>query len=259
MNVRLGGSLTNKNQIEINDNGALEIFSGGVISNKLGGTINNSGNFRNSGIIDNRGNVISVSNIENNGTFINNGRVESTSGSFANFGAYTGSGTYLGTFVNNGVVAPGNSIGTAMIDGDFVNAVTLEIEIAGFGSGMHDFLDVSGAAAFLEGSLISFLSWEDYGFGDISPQETKSLEFFRAAGGISIFLSAIAFGEGFLPDGFAYNVLNDGNSLFLEVSNNVPPVPLPPAIWLFISAILGFCLIVRRKGSQRVATLVSSH
>lgn len=238
VNVRPGGTLTNRNQIDINGNGTLNVL-GGTVLNDLSATINNKGL------------------IDNNGTFVNNGSVESATGSFANFGAYTGSGTYLGTFVNNGVVAPGNSIGTTMIDGDFVNAVTLEVEIAGFGSGMHDFLDVSGTAAFLEGSLISFLSWEDYGFEDIAPLETKSLEFFRAAGGIATFLSAIVFGDGFLPDGFAYNVLNDGNSLFLEVSNNVPPVPLPPAIWLFISAILGFGLIARRKRGQGIGAVVS--
>ena len=224
----MGGMLTNRNQVKINENGALNVL-GGTVSNDPGATISNKGA------------------IANNGTFINNGSVESTSGNFANFGTYTGSGTYLGTFVNNGVVNPGNSVGTAMIDGDFVNTVTFEVEIAGFGDGMHDFLDVSGAASFLEGSLISFLPWEDYGFGDIGPQETKSLEFFRAAGGITPFLAAVAFGEGFLPDAFAYNVLNDGNSLFLEVSNNVAPVPLPPTIWLFISGILGLAVIARRK------------
>lgn len=236
----MGGSLENRNQIEINENGFLNVL-GGMMLNDPTGTINNKG------VID------------NNGIFINNGGVENTTGKFANFGAYTGSGTYLGTFVNNGVVAPGNSIGTAMIDGEFVNATTLEIEIAGFGSGNHDFLNVTGTAAFLEGSLISFLPWEDFGFGDIAPQEAKSLEFFRAAGGITAFLSGIAFGEGFLPNGFAYNVLNDGNSLFLEVSNNLPPVPLPPAVWLFISAILGLGLIARRKQVQSVAVLASSH
>ncbi len=227
----MGGTLSNRNQIDINENGGLNIL-GGTVWNDPGAIIGNKGA------------------IANNGTIINNGIVESATGSFANFGAYTGSGTYLGTFVNNGVVAPGNSIGTAMIDGDFVNATTLEIEIAGFGSGMHDVLDVSGTAAFLEGSLISFLSWEGYGFEDIAPQETKSLEFFRAAGGITAFLSSIAFGEGFLPDGFAFNVLNDGNSLFLEVSNNVPPVPLPPAVWLFTTAILGLGLVARRNRRQ---------
>ena len=135
-----------------------------------------------------------------------------------------------------------------LIDGNFINSGMLEIEVGGFESGMHDFLEIAGTASFLEHSLISFLPWDDYDFSDILPQQSETLEFLYAAGGISNYYAAVVFDEGFLPDGFEYNIFNDGHSLSLEVINTVP---IPSAFWLFATAImLGSRFMVRGERGQ---------
>jgi len=82
--------------------------------------------------------------------------------------------------------------------------------------------------------------------GFFLPQQSETLEFLYAADGILDFYAAIAFRDDFLPPRFGYDVYNDGNSLFLEVTNNVP---ISSAIWL-----LGFGLVglvgLRRKLNQ---------
>ncbi len=225
--VRPGGELINSSGIAVSDNGKLEIL-GGKLSNNVGGTISSRGT------------------IENNGIFVNNGWVETSAGEFLNYGVFKGTGIYAGDFNNNGVVAPGNSIGEMTIDGNFFNEGMLEIEIGGFDSGMYDFMEITGTASFSEYSMISFLSWNDYDFSDILPQESKSLEFLYADGGILDSYVATAFDHDFLPAGFNYDVLNDGHSLFLEVSNN-SVIPLPSAIWFFGSGLLGLVGMARRK------------
>ncbi len=70
------------------------------------------------------------------------------SGTIANAGRITGSGTINGSLENAGVVAPGESPGTLSITGSYVQTGggRLEIEVAGTGAGQHDTLAVGGSA-----------------------------------------------------------------------------------------------------------------
>lgn len=86
----------------------------------------------------------------NNGTFINNGSITGSVG-VASGTRFGGTGTTIGTVTNTGTVAPGNSIGTQIITGNFVQNAggTLEMEVD---VASADQLDISGTAA-LDGTL----------------------------------------------------------------------------------------------------------
>lgn len=71
----------------------------------------------------------------------------------SSLGSLGGTGTILGNVTNNGIVKPGNSIGTLTINGNYVQSATgiYEVEIDGFGDG--DLLEIGGSAS-LAGSLV---------------------------------------------------------------------------------------------------------
>jgi len=89
----------------------------------------------------------------NTGLFRNNGNLTINNALTVDSGAsFGGAGTTIGTVTNNGTIAPGNSIGTQVINGNFVQGAggTLTIE---YGAGTAiDLLDISGTAA-LDGAL----------------------------------------------------------------------------------------------------------
>jgi hypothetical protein len=68
------------------------------------------------------------------GTFIDNG-IFSPSTTFITDGRFQGAGTMKGDVINNGTIAPGNSIGTMYISGAYVQNLgsTYEVEINGWG------------------------------------------------------------------------------------------------------------------------------
>ena len=72
-------------------------------------------------------------------------------------GSLRGSGLLDGSVSVAGLTAPGNSIGTLTISGDYTQSGMLELEIDNSGS---DRLVVGGDASFLDGSSISFLPLE---------------------------------------------------------------------------------------------------
>jgi len=94
-----------------------------------------------------------------------------------------GTGTLNGSVTNNGAVAPGNSIGTLAVGGDFTHAsgATLTIELDGslaIAPGTsHDLLDVAGDATLASGSTVNVVTSND---GDIT--EGDSFEIIQAAG-----------------------------------------------------------------------------
>lgn len=88
----------------------------------------------------------------NTGRFFNNGDLTINNAVTVASGAtFAGTGTTTGNVVNDGIVAPGNSIGTMVIAGDFTQGAggTLEIEFDNTGI---DLLDISGTAT-LAGAL----------------------------------------------------------------------------------------------------------
>ena len=88
----------------------------------------------------------------NTGLFKNNGTLTVNNALTVDNGAsFGGTGTTIGNITNNGTVGPGNSIGTQVINGNFVQGAggTLTIEFDNTGI---DLLDISGTAT-LAGTL----------------------------------------------------------------------------------------------------------
>ncbi|WP_299685901.1 autotransporter outer membrane beta-barrel domain-containing protein [uncultured Tateyamaria sp.] len=96
----------------------------------------------------------------------------------SNMGLVTGTGTASG-FANSGRFAPGNSIGTFTVNGDFAqdSAGQLDVEIAA--NGTSDLVDVSGSAT-LGGTLSIFGVGYPTGYPD-----TQSYTILTADGGIA--------------------------------------------------------------------------
>jgi len=72
-------------------------------------------------------------------------------------GRLDGTGQVTGTLTNNGVVAPGNSIGTLTVQGNYVHNAGSVLEIEFDGNGGIDLLAVSGTAT-LNGGTLRFIS-----------------------------------------------------------------------------------------------------
>ena len=84
------------------------------------------------------------------GTLQVNGRLESQ---LTNYRTLKGSGTIIGRVINNGILAPGNSIGNLVINGSYVQnpGSVLQVEVSPGGSG--DTLQINGPANINGGSV----------------------------------------------------------------------------------------------------------
>nr|WP_320048977.1 autotransporter outer membrane beta-barrel domain-containing protein [uncultured Desulfuromonas sp.] len=82
-----------------------------------------------------------------------NGDAQFSSLTIHNPATLKGTGTIHGPVINYGTVAPGNSIGTLSIDGDYMQLAGSVLEIEA-GGGTADLLQVSGTAVIQGGSLI---------------------------------------------------------------------------------------------------------
>lgn len=136
----------------------------------------------------------------------------------------TGSGTILGSLINNGgLLSPGHSPGTIVIDGDFTQdaggRTVMEI-----GSDENDKLEISGQANFagvleilldgfdcLEGEVITLMTYASF---DGSFDEILGLNF----------------------EGGSFD-LNYGATSLTMTANCA--VPLPPSVWFLLSGFLG--------------------
>ena len=107
---------------------AIAIAAAGTLANGSGSTI--TGSVLNAGTLANSGTI--AGNVVNTGVLTNVGTI---SGSVANTGAIGGTGTIAGNVVNAGAIAPGNSIGTMTIAGNYVqlagSAYQAEVNAAG--------------------------------------------------------------------------------------------------------------------------------
>lgn len=150
-------------------------------------------------------------------------------------GTLSGSGTVIGTLINQGQVQPGNSPGILSVDGDYVqdSSATLALEIGGLLAGDEfDVLDISGTAS-LAGILELSL------FGGYAPAANDSFVILLADAGISGMFDAVSCSNcSALEFEIVYGVD--------FVSLNAVAIPLPPALWLFAS-ILPPLLIRKRR------------
>lgn len=167
--------------------------------------------------------------------------------SFNNTGVFRGAGTInplndsAVVFTNTGILAPGNSPGTLNITGNYTQETdgTLEIDL---GKSAYDILNVTGTAS-LAGILQVLL------YGDYVPANGSSFDFLTASNGITGNFDSI---KG--PSGWIWNLTYldlvgvDGKIDTARLTANA--VPVPAAVWLLGSGLLGIIGIRRKWGNR---------
>lgn len=161
--------------INIVSGSSLEFTGSGTQT--IANTFSGAGTFR----MDGSGQISFSSPFTLGALDIVNGRVNingigTTSASVFSGGTLGGTGTIVGNVTNDGTIAPGNSIGTLTVQGNYVhnsNAV-LEIEFDAFGG--IDLLDVTGTAS-INGGTVRFIS--------IGGAEGMGGTFLNADGGVT--------------------------------------------------------------------------
>ncbi|GEM_PF-2003354 len=150
--------------------------------------------------------------------------------------------------LNGGTVAPGNSPGTLTIDGDFTQvAGNLVIEIAGTGAGEFDVLNVLGAASFDPGTTI------DLDFINGFAPTTGDVFDFLQTNTLASDMSLVNFAVLGLDPGFQFDTAFTSTGVFSMTALNtgVSSVPVPAALWLFVSGLSGLAGISGRKQKRR--------
>ncbi|MDH3948810.1 MAG: hypothetical protein OEU74_07600, partial [Gammaproteobacteria bacterium] len=215
-------------------------LSGGFTD--LHGDINNSGSI----IVSGNATTSFYDDLVHNGTEI---RVSSGS-SAVFFGTVSGAGSYTGTgsLFFEGDLMPGNSPGLIDIGGDMslgLNSRTI-MEIAGLDRGAeYDAFTIDGTLS-LGGELDVMLY--DPGSGLFAPQLGDSFDLFLAetiAGDFDLWtLAALGGGLDWQVDVLADAI---GTTDVMRLSVVASAVPVPPAVWLFGSGLLGLIGIARRR------------
>jgi len=219
-NTYTGGTTVNGGTLTIGSGGSiignLTVNSGAAFVNN--GTVNtpgvwqaNQGTFTNNGaFLGNLATVGSATNtgtlsgsVINGGSFVNNGVV---TGDVLNLGVLSGSGT-VGNFANFGVVAPGNSIGTVNVTGNFLHAASGTYLVEVVGSGQSDRIAVAGTA-ILQGGTVVVTALPDMAF---APSTTYTLV--SAAGGLSGTFASVNELYPFLQSNLSY----DANNAYLTL------------------------------------------
>jgi hypothetical protein len=227
-------------------------------THSVSNTLTIAANPGSSGTYDLQGGTLTVNNgIVNNGNFhVGAGATATVGGTgLANnaSGTLTGNGTIQGDVVSAGLVAPGNSPGTLTINGDYTQSGTLAIEIGGLLAGSeYDVLNVSGTAS-LGGSLN--VSLFDLGGGLFTPNAGDSFDILTAdlLQGSFGTLSFAALLDPRLAWHLDYltDAIGATDVVRLSVVN---AVPVPPAVWLFSSGLLGLIGVARRRHPLRAVT-----
>jgi len=155
--------------------------------------------------------------------------------------------TFTGNLVNNGgTLAPGNSPGVTNVIGDYTQSPSgiFSLEIGGLLVGTeYDLLDVFGNAA-LDGALD--VSLTDLGSGLFSPHIGDSFDILTADSIEGSFDSLLLAA---LEPGLKWDIdyLTDATGTTDVVRLSVTAVPIPTAMWLFGSGLLGIIGIANRK------------
>lgn len=160
--------------------------------------------------------------------------------------------TVIGDLINaGGTLAPGNSPGVTTLNGDYTQTLAgiFSVELGGLAPGEYDILNVTGIASL--GGTLS-VDWYDLGGGlfnaalgdsfDILTAETLSGEFDLLT--LALLGDGLAWDVSYLTDVF-------GTTDIVRLSV-VSAVPVPAAVWLFASGMLGLVAVGRRRGLAAV-------
>lgn len=170
-------------------------------------------------------------------------------GAFAN-AKITGGTLSFDNFVGDlsnisGRLAPGNTPGTSLISGDYEQLADaiLQIEIGGLIPGVeHDVLAIEGTAVL--GGTLELLLY-DFGSGPFKPTAGDSFEILSAETVIGEFRSLSL---AMLDEGLSWDIeyFRDGaGSDYVRLV--VSAVPVPAAVWLFGTALIGLVGFRKRK------------
>ena len=167
------------------------------------------------------------------------------------FGTVSGSGAYTGTgtVFFEGTVLPGSSPGLVSVESDLhfgVGSNTF-IELGGYGRGdEYDAFNIGGNL-FLDGELEVGLY--DMGSGLFNPQLGDSFDLFSAetiTGNFDLLTLALL-GDGLDWD-LSYLTDEIGTLDIARLSVvTASTVPVPAAVWLFASGLLGLVAVARRR------------
>ena len=229
-NVTLGGTNSYAGGTTVNG-GTLTVGSTGSITGLL--TINPGGSFVNNGTVNSPGqwqlnqgsfanNGSLVSNLANTGTATNNGTLNGSvingngglftnngtvTGNVANMGLMSGNGMIGGSLSSSGVLAPGNSIGTINVGGNFAHASsgTYMTEVAG--AGLSDRINVGGTATLAGSVVVTALPGMTF-----APSTTYTI--LNATGGLSGTFASVNELYPFLLSNLSY----DANNVYLNLA-----------------------------------------
>ena len=189
----------------------LGLFSGQINFETVAGSALNFGNLATGGTVDLSGST---------GTFTNHG---SLFGSFfpveflsdvINIGIILPTG---GPLVSDGIMEPGNSVGTFVVNGDLTITGTLSMEIEGSHYTEHDRIIVTGEVDISGATL-------EADFGTYVPADMETYQLVAAstyAGGSPAYFAGVS-GSG---TGFTLDVLDEGDGK-IKVTNIVLPIDL---------------------------------
>ena len=230
--VNAGGGFINNNTF--GDNSLFTVAAGGSFVNN--GTVDtplqwqlNSGNFTNNGAFNSSfanvglaanagtltGSVINGSlgqfsntgtitgSVSNMGLFAQNGTI---TGDVTNMGVLSGTGTIVGNLTNTGIVAPGNSIGTLTVAGNYSQSGGVyrpEVNAAR----QSDLLNVTGTASIGAGSSLLVVPQT----GIYAARTNYTL--LNATGGVAGTYASVASALPFLQPSLSY----DANNVYLSL------------------------------------------
>jgi outer membrane autotransporter protein len=122
-------------------------------------------------------------------------------------GTLGGNGTITGLVINNGIIAPGNSIGTLNINGSFVQAAggTYQVEVNN--AGQNDRINATGTAT-IQGGTVQVLA----AAGSYANSTTYTIV--RATGGVAGTYAGVTSNFAFLTPTLSY----DANDVFLTLA-----------------------------------------
>jgi len=161
-------------------------------------------------------------------------------------GTLSGNGTIIGNvLINGGTVSPGSSPGTLTIDGNYTQGIDsrLIIEIAGLNPGDFDVLNVLGTATFVAGTTI------DLHFINSFAPSTGDVFDFLLAEVFASDMNLVNFNILGLDSGFQFDVgfTDTGTFSMTALNDGISAVPVPAAVWMFGSGLIGMVVMARRK------------
>ncbi len=175
--------------------GSFTVAPGGLLNDMGVGTVN-AGQMTVSGTM--------VSNVANFGSLFVNGQL---TGSVGSVGILGGTGSIAGNVASAGITAPGNSIGTLGISGNFTNATSGAYSAEVSGTGQGDLINVGGTATLLGGS-VNVYAQPGTTFG-----ARTTWRILNAAGGVSGTFASVNELYPFLQSSLSY----DANNVYLTL------------------------------------------